>query len=85
VLIAGGLNVYYVSSQLGHSSPAITLNVYAHEFGRDEHAARARDAMDAALSAGSKRVAHHPKTGGNREAAESGKGPFLHAIETTGN
>ena len=46
-LIAAGLNVVAVSRRLGHTSPAITLNVYAHLFvTSDEDAA---EAIDAAL------------------------------------
>lgn len=47
LLIAEGLNVVYVSRQLGHSSPAITLALYAHLFDRYEHAQRARTALEA--------------------------------------
>ena len=32
LLIANGLNVVYVSRQLGHANPTITLKVYAHLF-----------------------------------------------------
>jgi integrase len=32
-LIRAGLDVVRVSKQLGHSKPAITLSIYAHEFG----------------------------------------------------
>jgi integrase len=47
-LIAAGLDVIAVSRRLGHASPAITLGVYAHQFGdRDDNAALA---MDAALT-----------------------------------
>lgn len=39
-LIAAGLDVVTVSRRLGHSSPSVTLNVYAHLFGNtDERAA----------------------------------------------
>ena len=40
MLIAQGANVVFVSQQLGHANPAITLSVYAHEFARAEHAER---------------------------------------------
>ena len=30
LLIEQGENIQYIQSQLGHSSPAVTLNVYAH-------------------------------------------------------
>jgi integrase len=38
-LIAAGLDVVAVSRRLGHSSPAITLGVYAHAFSRSDTAA----------------------------------------------
>jgi integrase len=47
LLIAEGLNVVYVSRQLGHASPDITLRLYAHLFDRAEHAQRANDALEA--------------------------------------
>jgi integrase len=50
LLISEGLNVVYVSRALGHANPSITLNVYGHLFDREQHAERARTAMDAALS-----------------------------------
>lgn len=46
-LIAQGASVSYVSRILGHSSPSITLSIYAHEFARAEHADRTRDQMEA--------------------------------------
>jgi integrase len=47
LLIAQGRNVVYVSRQLGHADPAITLRVYADLFDRKEHAERHRDEMEA--------------------------------------
>ena len=45
LLIARGLNVVFVSRQLGHSNPSITLEVYAHLFEQADHAtARERSA-----------------------------------------
>ena len=46
LLIAKGLDVVFVSRQLGHSSPAITLDVYAHLFDQAHHAAAARAALE---------------------------------------
>jgi integrase len=44
-LIAAGMDVLTVSRRLGHSSPSITLGVYAHKFAnRDAEAARLMDA-----------------------------------------
>ena len=46
-LIAGGASVKMVQAALGHSSPMITLRVYAHLFEGDED--RTRSVMDATL------------------------------------
>jgi integrase len=51
LLIAKGLNVVFVSRQLGHASPAITLEVYAHLFEQADHAATAREALEASYAA----------------------------------
>ena len=39
LLIAQGVNVAFVSRQLGHASVSTTLNVYTHLFDHAEHAA----------------------------------------------
>lgn len=49
LLIAQGLNVVFVSRQLGHASPSITLSVYAHLFDQAEHAAKASAQLEAAF------------------------------------
>jgi hypothetical protein len=49
LLISAGLNVVYVSRQLGHASPDITLKVYAHLFEEAEHAKHASAALEAVL------------------------------------
>jgi len=46
-LIAGGASVKQVQTVLGHSSPMITLRVYAHLWPGDDN--RTRDVMDATL------------------------------------
>ena len=51
LLIANGLNVVFVSRQLGHANPSITLDVYAHLFQRADHAQTATDALEASLAA----------------------------------
>jgi hypothetical protein len=51
LLIAEGLNVVFVSRQLGHASPDITLRVYAHLFDRAEHASRASASLEASFGA----------------------------------
>jgi integrase len=50
LLIAEGLNIVYVSRQLGHATPAFTLNVYSHLFDRAEHSRRALDALETGFS-----------------------------------
>jgi integrase len=37
-LVLSGLDVVRVSRQLGHAKPAITLDVYSHEFEQVQHA-----------------------------------------------
>lgn len=49
LLIAQGLNVVFVSRQLGHASPSITLTVYAHLFDQAEHATKASAQLEAAF------------------------------------
>ena len=46
VLIAQGEDPVFVSRQLGHANPAITLRVYSHLFDAARHADRARDALE---------------------------------------
>jgi integrase len=40
LLIAGGASVVFVSSQLGHASPSITLDIYSHLFDERDHASK---------------------------------------------
>ncbi len=47
MLVAEGLDVVFVSRQLGHADAAITLRVYAKLFDRARHADAARAAMEA--------------------------------------
>ena len=51
LLIANGLNVVFVSRQLGHANPSITLEVYAHLFQRADHAHTASEALETSLAA----------------------------------
>jgi integrase len=51
LLISNGLNVVFVSRQLGHANANITLEVYAHLFARADHAESARTALDASYAA----------------------------------
>ena len=50
LLIAEGLNIVYVSRQLGHATPSFTLDVYSHLFDRAEHAKRASRALEAGFA-----------------------------------
>jgi integrase len=47
LLISHGLNVVFVSRQLGHANANVTLGTYAHLYARADHAATARAALDA--------------------------------------
>jgi integrase len=51
LLIADGLDVVFVSRQLGHADPGVTLSVYAHLFARAKHALAARSAIEASYAA----------------------------------
>jgi integrase len=51
LLIGNGLNVVFVSRQLGHANPNITLGVYAHLFAQRDHAQAAREALEESLTA----------------------------------
>lgn len=51
LLIADGLDVVFVSRQLGHADPGVTLAVYAHLFARAKHALAARSAIEACYAA----------------------------------
>jgi integrase len=48
MLIGQGLDVTYVSAQMGHASPRITLDVYARLFDRQRRAADAKARMESA-------------------------------------
>ena len=45
LLIAQGLDIVFISRQLGHASPATTLRVYAHLIDQAKHAERMRTAL----------------------------------------
>jgi integrase len=49
LLIAQGEDVVQVSRQLGHSSPKVTLDVYAHLFDAARHAVEIRQRMEASF------------------------------------
>jgi integrase len=46
LLIAQGRDVVFVSGQLGHATPTITLSIYSHLFDQARHADAARDALE---------------------------------------
>jgi Phage integrase family len=72
LLIANGLNVVYVSRQLGHANPSFTLEVYAHLFDRADDAATARDALDSSYAA---MIARARSLEGDRAGLERCIGP----------
>ena len=47
VVTTNGSMVVFVSRQLGHANPNITLSIYAHLYAHADHAATARAALDA--------------------------------------
>jgi integrase len=49
LLIAQGATIVFVSRQLGHASPNITLAVYAHLFDAAQHAKQATAALEASF------------------------------------
>ena len=51
LLIANGPDVVFVSRQLGHANPTVTLSTYAHLFARADHAEAARSALEATAQA----------------------------------
>jgi integrase len=51
MLIGSGLDVVFVSRQLGHANPNVTLRVDAHVFARREDAERAKAALSANYAA----------------------------------
>jgi integrase len=61
LLLSQGENIKYVQTQLGHSSPMVTLNVYSHllKDSNREAACRLENAIFEA--SGSKRVADEEK------------------------
>jgi integrase len=53
-LIAGGLDVLTISQRIGHASPAVMLDVYAHRFAAKDTATAS--AIEAAISGGRTKV-----------------------------
>jgi integrase len=73
LLIAKGLNVVFVSHQLGHAKPTTTLTVYAHLFDQAEHAAAARSALQASYEVV---TGDRGNSGGNKHTTNMEGGPF---------
>jgi integrase len=61
LLIAQGADVVFVSRQLGHADPAITLRVYADEFAKRDHAERTRALLDAAVGTSLETIGGEPR------------------------
>ena len=51
LLIGSNVNPQFVSRQLGHANPSVTLEVYSHLFARREHGDLARQALEASYAA----------------------------------
>lgn len=60
-LIASGCSVRVVQSYLGHTSAAVTLNVYSHLWAEDDD--RARSAVETFFSGAVSSVCHDEATG----------------------
>ena len=61
LLIEQGENIKYIQTQLGHSSPTVTLNVYAHLMKPTNQAAACRLENTVFGGTGSKMVANEEK------------------------
>ena len=83
LLIAQGANVTFVSRQLGHVDPSITLKVYAHLFDGAEHAQRASDLLEAGF--GNLLETSHGNQGENESAADGTEVAPLREIGVSGN
>ena len=51
ILIAGGANLLFISRQLGHANPTITLRLYGDLFALEEQGEHARHTLDALVPA----------------------------------
>lgn len=58
LLIGHNVNPQFVSRQLGHANPSVTLRVYSHFFARREHSELARRTLDASYAAMMSRKVH---------------------------
>jgi integrase len=90
LLIAEGEDVVWVSRQLGHANPSVTLNVYADLFDRRKHADRMRSRMEAGYGSILDRGEHDgehgaPSQGVPAAPAQAAEVAQLHAIGTPGD
>ena len=51
LMIGNGLDVVFVSGQLGHANPTVTLRTHTHLFARAGHAQAARQALESSYEA----------------------------------
>jgi len=65
LLISKGLDVVFVSRQLGHVSPTTTLGVYAHLFEQVQHAVAARAALEESYAAMVSTLPREPRNPGS--------------------
>jgi hypothetical protein len=65
ILIREGADVVFVSRQLGHANPSITLRIYAHLSGADEQATQLREALQKRFGGGNG-VVTKDESGGER-------------------
>lgn len=83
MLIAQGHDVVFVSRQLGHASPNITLGVYGHLFDGRVHADKARAGLEAAYGTVLERTDGDRRLTG--EAREAAKVAYLGGSATGGD
>jgi len=51
-LVSSGIDIVYVSRQMGHSDPAITLRIYSHEAAHARHAGSVAAALERVFGSG---------------------------------
>jgi hypothetical protein len=80
MLLAQGENVVFVSGQLGHKDPNVTLGVYAHEFNQADQLEQARARLDAEHG-----TALETALGDGQRAAASGNGAATAPLRVIGD
>jgi integrase len=83
LLIAQGLNVVFVSRQLGHASPSFTLDQYGGLFDRAEHARRASEGLEAAFGGFLGAASAEPAPSPTVPTELRGAGPGTSEVERT--